>query len=153
MTNDDHEAAVAAFLKQCELERPAETAEVYARHKVVPESTMVKRRLREVSLETGSVRVGRGRYLPVSDVLADEPEREEREEDMKPLEPFTAEDRKTDVERLRDFLTDGPKPAAEVATLMPDYSLRKAKAELGVKARRIGFGRDSVVMWELAHTR
>jgi len=117
---------------------------------VVPESTMVKHQLREVSLDS-SVRVGRGRYAPLSNLLKDEPQPERKE--MQPWYPAEWYLTKTDVERLRDFLTDGPKPAAEVAKLMPNYSLRKAKDELGVKTSRVGFGRNSVVMWELAHTR
>src|SRR5216684_1445158 len=37
----------------------------------------------------------------------------------------------------------------EVDVLMTDYRLRKAKASLSVLTKRVGFGRNSVVMWEL----
>lgn len=149
---DDHEAAVAAFFAQCEAERPAETAEVYARHKVLAESTLENRRRREVSTDS-YIRVGRGRFAPLADVLTDEREPHvEPDWEPEPVQPFkTTAEKQRDA--LRDFLADGPKPAAEVAKLMPDYSLRKAKAELGVTTRRVGFGRSSIVVWELAHTR
>jgi len=44
----------------------------------------------------------------------------------------------SDVDQLRAFLSDGRKPAIEVAALMPNNRLHRAKGELGIKPKRIG---------------
>lgn len=44
----DHEAAVAAFLAECEVERPAETARVFAKYPVLTDRQLDDRRKREL---------------------------------------------------------------------------------------------------------
>jgi hypothetical protein len=55
---------------------------------------------------------------------------------------------------LLAFLADGPAPQEVIESAVHDTgiayrTLERAKAELGVRSRRKGFGNDSVVFWEL----
>ena len=58
------------------------------------------------------------------------------------------------VEFLRSLLVNGPVPAAEIHTAsrkegISPATLRRAKADLQLRSKRIGFGKGSVAHWEM----
>ena len=73
-------------------------------------------------------------------------EAEEMEEQRSPREEA--------VEFLRSLLVNGPVPAAEIHTAsrkegISPATLRRAKADLQLRSKRIGFGKGSVAHWEM----
>jgi RecA-family ATPase len=61
--------------------------------------------------------------------------------------------RQETIEFLRSHLADGPVPASEIYAAsrkegISNATLRRAKAELGIRSTRIGFGKGSVPQWE-----
>ena len=59
------------------------------------------------------------------------------------------------IEFLKSLLVNGSVPATEIHSAarkegISTATLRRAKAELGVVSRRIGFGKGSIAQWELS---